>query len=191
MALALGLAVLALAGVLSLLPTGLQTYRTSMDAVIAAQIFQRLVAEAAGTDFEELVAREGGAVSGDYFALPQRYFDERGQEVAVADPAQPTAAENRRIIYEVRLRATRPGRTNPAEHALVFPVSLPAAPDAGGPYNPRDLTCLTVQIAVNPAHRPLPLDSTHPLLWPLPEAGGRSEVPIHTFSAMLARHGNP
>lgn len=191
MALALALAATALLGVLSLLPQGLKTFRASMDTAVAAQISQRLIEEAHETDFERLLPEEDEPVTAaGYFALPRRFFDEQGQELMVKDPERPTAEELRLVVYEVRSCGAIPGDPDPTQHRAEFPTELPAAGSSAVPYNPRDLIGLTIQIAQNPAHRSLQDDPANSLLWKAPEIGGNDVVPIHTYSAVVARHGN-
>lgn len=190
--LALALAATALLGVLSLLPQGLKTFRTSMDTAVAAQISQRLVEEFHETDFDRLLPQAGELVTATgFFALPRRFFDEQGKELPVSDPEHPTTEELRLAIYEVRTRGSLPGAADPTQHRAQFPTALPADETSAAPYNPRDLLGLIFQIAQNPTHRDLPEDPANPLLWKTPEDGGAGTVQIHTYSAVVARHGSP
>ena len=115
-ALAIAVVAFAFLAIFSLLPVGLGVFREAMDTSVSAQIVQRVVGDATETEFEQLIANPA---SGNYYALPVRYFDAQGTEVKVGSPGGPTAAEMQGppgIIYWVRVRGTLPGKANPADH---------------------------------------------------------------------------
>jgi uncharacterized protein (TIGR02598 family) len=53
--LALVVVAVALVALLGLLPSGMSNFRTALDAQIAGEIFQRVVADAQETDFDTLI----------------------------------------------------------------------------------------------------------------------------------------
>jgi hypothetical protein len=156
-----------------------------MDASTAAQIFQRVVSEAQETDFDVLIAGEDSAAEG-FYLLPKRYFDDQGNEVKVEDTNAPTPQERSKIIYEVKVRGSKPGKRDPSQHGSEAFTSLPSSD--GERYNPRDLTYLTIQIANNSEDREIELDSSDPDLWESSDGRG-GKVPVYTYSAIIARNG--
>ena len=185
--LAIGVVAFAFLAIFSLLPVGLGVFREAMDTSVSAQIVQRVVGDATETEFEQLIANP---TSGNYYALPVRYFDAQGTEVKVASPGGPTAAEMQGppgIIYWVRVRGTLPGKANPADHKSDFPTSLPSKGSAR--FNPRDSTFLTVEIASNPAGKTLEINTQTQLIDPAKaKAAG---LRLQTFSVVIARNGYP
>ncbi len=183
--LAIGVVAFGFIAIFSLIPVGMGIFRESMDTSVSAQIVQRVMGDATETDFEQLVFSKDNTVSGNYYVLPVRYFDDQGTEVKVTNPATPTAAERQTILYWVRVRGALPGKANPAEHRGNFPTSLPSK--GSNRFNPRDTTFLTVQIASNPAGKVLEIDSTSNLIDPAKAktAGLRLQI----YSLVLARNG--
>lgn len=185
--LAIGVVAVAFLSLFSLLPVGMGLFREAMDTSVSAQIVQRVVGDATETEFEQLIANP---VSGNYYALPVRYFDAQGTEVRVASPGGPTAAEMQGppgILYWVRVRGTLPGKANPADHKSDYPTSLPSK--GGARFNPRDSTFLTVEIAGNPAGKTLQINTQTQLIDP---AKARTAgIRFQTFSVVIARNGYP
>lgn len=180
--LAIGVLAFGFIAIFSLIPVGMGVFRESMDTSVSAQIVQRVIGDATETDFEQLIANP---VSGSYYALPMRYFDDQGTEVKVGNPASPTSAERQRIIYWVRVRGSLPGKANPAEHKGDYPTSLPSRSSTR--FNPRDSTNLTVQIAGNPSGREIVIDSQSHLI---DQARGKNTgIRVQTYSVVLARNG--
>jgi len=187
--LAIGVVAFAFVAIFSLLPVGMGVFREAMDTSVSAQIVQRVVSDATETEFDSLIdpAKNGGAVSGDYYALPMRYFDDQGTEVKVSDPSTPTAAERQGppgILYWVRVRGSQPGKADPTSHNSNFPTSLPSQ---GTRFNPRDSTFLTVQIAGNPAGKNLDINATTYLFDPV--KAKTAGIRLQTFSVVIARNG--
>jgi uncharacterized protein (TIGR02598 family) len=73
--LALGIVSFALVAVLGLMPAGLNASRRAIDISVGSQVVQRINEELQQTDFDSLTAPG---------ALPDRYFDDEGQEVVPA-----------------------------------------------------------------------------------------------------------
>ena len=187
--LALAVAAIALVALLGLLPSGLGNFRTALDAQIAGEIFQRVVADAQETDFDTLIASgvENGGPGSQFYRLPLRYFDSQGTEVKVANPDVPTVAEAKDIIYTVRVRGSLPGDPDPAKHTANFATSLPGA--TAPRFNPRGLTFLTVQIAVPGGMRQLaPLVDSQTFLVSTALAA-KSSLTVRSYVALVARNG--
>jgi len=124
----------------------MQEFHQAVDTSVSAEIVQRIAADVEQTDFKALI---GNAASGNYYALPMRYYDDQGTEISVANPLQPSSSELARILYWVRVRGSLPGAADPARHTASYFTSLPST----GPqrYTPRASTFLTIQIVANPA----------------------------------------
>ena len=183
--LAIGVVAFGFIAIFALVPAGMGIFRESMDTSVSAQIVQRVVSDATETDFEQLIASKDNTVSGSYYALPVRYFDDQGTEVKVVNPATLTATERQGILYWVRVRGSLPGKANPTEHKADFPTSLPSR--GSNRFNPRDTTFLTVQIASNPAGKALEIDSQSYLLDPV--KAKTAGLRLQTYSVVLARNG--
>ena len=187
--LALAVFAIALIALFSLLPSGLNNFRDAMDAQTAGEIFQRVVADAQETDFDTLLGSkaETGGTGAQYYRLPLRHFDAQGTEVKTVNPDAPTSTEAQSILYAVRVRGSLPGDPDPRKHTASFATSLPGS--SAPRYNPRDLTFLTVQVAVtNGTHLLAPLvDSENFLLSPTRAA--KAAVSVRTYAAIVARNG--
>ena len=173
-ALALGIIAFALTALVALLPGGLAHFRTAMDTSIGAQIYQRVVTDVEQMEFDQLLSH-GGPAPGRFFALPTRFFDDQGNEVAANDPL--------RIVYQARVRVAPPGPAVVTGGAPGF-TSLPAAAGATR-FAPRDAAFLTVQVAHNPQRRELPVDDRS--LWKQPKA--QPGAALLTYSAIVTRSG--
>lgn len=105
---AIGIVAFAFISVLGLIPTGLNTFRLSIDASVGAQIVQRVMNEAQQTDFDVLTQNIDGASF--------RYFDDQGNEIE-------TAASSG-AIYQVQTRVnpvtTIPGNSNYSTVATII-----------------------------------------------------------------------
>ncbi len=189
--LALAIVAIALVALLGLMPSGMNNFRSALDAQIAGEIFQRVAADAQETDFDTLIKSgtdtEKGGKGAQFYRLPLRHFDNQGTEVKVANPDAPTAAEGSGIIYTVRVRGSLPGDPDPKKHTADYATSLPGA--TASRFNPRGLTFLTVQVAVSGGARKItPLvDSDTFLISPVLAA--KSAVPVRTYVALVARNG--
>ncbi len=193
--LALVVVAVALVALLGLLPSGMSNFRTALDAQIAGEIFQRVVADAQQTDFDALVYPEklippqsplerGGADS-QFYRLPLRHFDNQGTEVLVKYPDAPTLEEAKEILYTVRVRGSMPGDPNPDNHTSNFATSLPGI--AAPRFNPRGLTFLTVQIALTSGKIAWVVDSQTFLISPALTA--KSSLQLRSYVAVVARNG--
>lgn len=195
--LALAIVAIALVALLGLLPSGLTNFRAAMDAQTAGEIFQRVVADAQETDFDALVypeklippqsPLEHGGTGSQYYRLPLRHFDNQGTEVKTVSPDAPTSTEAKDILYTVRVRGSQPGDPNPKNHSADFATSLPGS--SAPRFNPRDLTFLTIQVAVTNGTRQLApmIDSASFLI--SPALAAKSAMPVRTYAAIVARNG--
>jgi uncharacterized protein (TIGR02598 family) len=175
-ALALGVVAFAVVSLLALLPAGLTSFRTSINTSVGSQIFQRVVSDAEQADFDALLA-QATAAGTSFSVFPIRYFDEAGNEVVPVNPVSLTAAEAQRVVFQVRVRASKPGASDVTQQNSEAVASLPGTTR----FNPRDSTFLTVQIANNPGNLPMAVDSNQ--LW-------TSETnSITTHSAVVTRNG--
>ena len=202
---AIGIVAFAFVGVFSLIPAGMGVFREGMDASISAQIAQRIASEASQSDFDALVpgdsnSAEGvsiGGSSGQFYALPLRYFDDQGTELGLGDGTAtvPTLTEDEknRVVYTVRVRGSLPGASDPNQRDSDCFTSLPASPDAdyANPYrfNPRFVTFLTIQVVKNPSRLVLDsyVDSTSFLI--NATMAKSKSLPLKTFSTVGARNG--
>ena len=187
--LALAIVAIALVALLGLLPSGLTNFRAAMDAQTAGEIFQRVVADAQETDFDTLLASkaETGGPGAQFYRLPLRHFDNQGTEVKTVNPDSPTVTEAKDILYSVRVRGSMPGDPDPKNHSANFATSLPGS--SAPRFNPRDLTFLTIQVAVTNGNRKLApmVDSASFLI--SPALAAKSAMPVRTYAAIVARNG--
>jgi uncharacterized protein (TIGR02598 family) len=170
--LALGIVAFAFVGLMGMLPAGLQTFRKAVDTTVGAQIAQRVVGDAQQTDFDVLVP---SSITGDFYVLPVRYFDDQGNEIVVPGGGALTADQALRALYHVRVRGSKPDGDF---------TSLPQV--KGARHHPRDSTFLTIQIANNPANKTLTVDTKQ--LWDV-AAANKVGVPIMMQSAVVTRNG--
>jgi uncharacterized protein (TIGR02598 family) len=77
---AIGITAFAGLAVLGLVPVGLSNFHHAMNATVASQILQRVTADVGQADFDTLTSSTSGPTK-----LPVRYFDEQGNERALAD----------------------------------------------------------------------------------------------------------
>jgi len=181
-ALALGIVAFAFVGLFALLPVGMGIFREAMETSVSTQIAQRIVSDLTETEFDQLLANP---ISGSYYTLPLRYFDDQGTEVKVTNPAGPTDLERTSILYTVHVRGSLPGKANPTTHQGDYPTSLPAKSHRR--FNPRDTSFLTIQIASNPAGKKLETDPSTSLIDPAQARATR--IRLHTCSVVLTRNG--
>jgi uncharacterized protein (TIGR02598 family) len=186
-AMAIAVAAFALVSLVSLIPSGLSTFRSSMDTSVSAQIFQRIMSDAYQTDFSELLVQKPVDGASFFYRLPKRYFDDQGNEVEVKAPEAPTSEERRRIVYEANIRGSRPGNLN-ADQRAGGNARLTTLPSTGARYAPRDLSILTVQVANNPEGRKIEDDAKNPGLWESSDGRG-GKVLVFTYSGVVARNG--
>lgn len=128
--LALGIASVGIVMLLGLLSSGLEQFRGVMDVNVSAQIAQRLVQEAVQTDYDTLTEN---ATSTDPINKGWRYFDNEGTELL---PGESSLA-----IYHVLTRII-PASTLPRSTELTSSQSL---------------ATITVQVAVNPGNKIIPV----------------------------------
>ena len=187
--LSLAIIAIALVALIGLLPSGLNNFRTAMDAQTAGEIFQRVAADAQETDFDALLASgvENGGQGSQFYRLPLRHFDNQGTEVKVAKPDAPTVAEAQSILYTVRVRGSQPGDPNPGNQPSYFATSLPGV--SAPRFDPRGLTFLTVQVAVTGGTKVIaPLvDATSFLI--SPALAAKAALPVRTYVAIVSRNG--
>lgn len=181
--LAIGVVSFSFLGVFALLPVGMQEFHQAMDTSVSAEIVQRIAADAEQTDFSSLI---GNATSGNYYALPLRYYDDQGTEVSVANPQRPSSSELARILYWVRVRGSLPGAADPARHTASYFTSLPSTNTQR--YNPRASTYLTIQIVSNPAS--LDLQGMINSDYLIDDArANAANLRVQTYSIVVSRNG--
>lgn len=156
--LVLGIVSFAFVGVIGLLPAGMDVFRASMNAGTGAQIAQRVLNEAQQTEFTALTSGAGAQLSAEL--IPMRYYDEEGNELPASEAAK--------SLYHV--------------HAVV--QNAPAFPDSKGKNTVAmdELATVVVQVAVNPAQRPLAATGTN-LLW-----APTANVVLQNYSVFVAHH---
>lgn len=183
----LTLAVLSFAciGLLGLLSAGLGNFRTAMDGVTGSQIFQRVVADLQQTEFDALLAG-GVETTKDFFLLPERDFDEQGNEISPAATGSPNSQEMRRILYRVRTRISKPGAGSLADQSDSGFTSIPTGDEASR-FQLRDTVFVAIQVANNPGNRELPVDDR--MLWST-SAAARQSCPLVTYTAVVTRNGH-
>lgn len=179
-ALALGVISFALIGLIALLPAGLNNFRSSMNASVGAQIYQRIVTDAEQSDFDALLTAAPPSDGSGFAVLPLRYFDDEGNEVVPANPASLTRNEAQKVIYHVHVRASFPGPANVSSDSANCFTSLPAAPGSVR-FNPRSSTILTIQVACNPGNQKINEDSTT-RLWT------SNSLPITAYQAVVTKN---
>lgn len=142
----IGIVALAFVPLLGLIPSGLHSFRESMDTAIGSQIAQKVINEAIQTDFDTLVDNanlkrdKNGDVTpanftfrGPSIGAPAfRYFDDQGNELAASDAVK--------AVYHVLTRI------NPQ---VPLPGAGPSVPDL------RNLAQVTVQVVTDPANKPI------------------------------------
>jgi uncharacterized protein (TIGR02598 family) len=178
-AVAIAIIAFAFVSLTALIPTSLQTFRKAMDTTVTAQIAQRVIGEAQETDFDYLVDSSRNnheAQNKEFQRLPRRYFDDQGNELG---ETQKTAAQ-----YWVVVRVTQPGDPNPATHQSSWFASLP---EARQPFNPREMTIVTVQLVTNPGQRALPFEPSTMLLDSF--AAAQACLNYQSYSAVISRNG--
>jgi len=193
--LALVVVAVALVALLGLLPSGMSNFRTALDAQIAGEIFQRVVADAQETDFDTLIKSgtdtEKGGANQQFYRLPLRHFDNQGTEVKVLDPNAPTLEEAKEILYTVRVRGSMPGDPDPGKHMPNFATSLPGI--AAPRFNPRGLTFLTVQIALTSGKIAWVVDPEKFLdkqtFLISPALTAKASLQLRSYVAVVARNG--
>lgn len=196
-ALAIAIVSVAVVGILSLMSTGLGSYRQVMDTTICAQIAQRIINDAQQADFRALTdyANTKGQPAGFTFRAPRadegfvRYFDEQGNEVIPAsEEGELTPLERNKVIYWVNTRITpRAGvpRTDGQATKTSFqkPTGLWEANDGG------TLVQVTVEVAANPNGIELEYvsepDSPMDNLFDVSKTPG---IRVLTYSAMVGRN---
>jgi uncharacterized protein (TIGR02598 family) len=133
--LALGVVTFGMIPVLGLLPTGLNTFRDSMNTTICSQIAQGVANELQQTDFDQLS-----------LSAPIRYFDAQGNELP------PTSKSS--AVYHVNLAClkdtTLPGsaESNPHLATVVVQIALnpgnkPLVTGSGSLWTNQDIKIVT------------------------------------------------
>ncbi len=191
---ALAIAVLSFAviGILSLMSSGLGSYRKVMDTTIAAQIAQRVINDAEQASYKVLTDTAGQASTANVaqvekdgkvfsFRAPKvgvtglegfRFFDEQGKEIVPKDPKKLSPKESLSIVYWVNTRITPRPR-------------IPRADNKG-----TDVAALTIEIACNSNGVDLSLpqyveSSNSSPQWNLLKAP--AGIRVLTYSALIGR----
>ncbi len=151
--LAIGVVAFAFVGLLALLPTGMSTFRKSMDLSVGGQIGQRVIDDLQQSEFDTVLADAGlnltngaGNLTG---YLPHRFFDDQGNEVTMqnggtGDPS-PQQRASLHILYDVHTQIAWKGQIPSEDNGSCTLVQSPS------------LCVATVQIINNPAGMTLPL----------------------------------
>lgn len=179
--LAVGVISFAFVAIMGLIPAGLQQFRQATDNSVCAQIAQRIIEEAQGTDFDILTdsanhpnstvpIQANSYSAGDVSKKNPifiRYFDEQGNEV-IPQNTTPSDTELARIVYHVNTRilpaTTLPGDTNTGLNT--------------------SLATITVQVAFNPSGQPLKFTSD----WFIKKDDDKMKrVPIKNYTAQIGR----
>ena len=103
---AVGIVSFGIIAMVSMMPSGLNTFRTSMDRSISSQIAQRIVNEARQTDFATLTGFAGNSTSS------YKYFTDEGDETTIGAANQIYVAR-----VDITKQVTIPGTiafTNPS-----------------------------------------------------------------------------
>lgn len=128
--LAVGIAAFGLAALMGLIPTGLSQFRDAKNVTVSSQIAQRLLKEAAATDYETLLGVSAGTSTPTSLVEKEvRYFDDEGIELKTSD-GNPQAS----AIFHTYMR--------------VLPKTL--LPDSSGGALPKSnmLATVTVQLSL-------------------------------------------
>lgn len=134
---AIGVVALAFVPLLGLIPSGLHSFRESMDTAVGSQIAQKVIAEVIQTDFDTLVAEGDGTTNFTFLArnpsdarATWRYFDDQGNELSPA-PSQEAKA---------------------AYHVLTRVAPKTPLPSVGSNQDLRNLAQVTVQVVKPPGN---------------------------------------
>lgn len=156
MAVALAILAVALVGLMALIPSGMSQARDAMDATVASQIAQRIIADAEQAEFDALIDRaalppdpEGRSYCPERFSFraPKvgtpglRYFDAQGKEIHPRKPEALSDAEKSAVIYYAATRI-RPR------------AEVPTLNESSG-----HVAQVTVQVLRNPNHAPLEFET--------------------------------
>jgi hypothetical protein len=166
-----------------MLPVAFNGFRAATDVTLSSHIAQEVLGDAQQTDFDNLLSR-AKEKNGDFFRLPDRFFDRDGGELTVGDGVVPADVKTR-VVYVARLRATRTAVGNPEANTKVDPV-LPTLPAKDGTqrFRTRSASFLTVQVVRNPTLSKLREgQGDDAYLW-LEEDG----LPVRQYGAVLARN---
>lgn len=183
-ALAVGVLAVALVGLISLMPSGLASFRTAMDTSVTAQIAQRVLHDAQQAEFDQLIDRknlpddpqrrgycpERFSFRGPSIKSPTwRYFDDEGIEVLPKGKKKLTEAERLLIVYQVNTRI-RPR------------AEMPTLRETAG-----QVAQVTVQVARNPTLAELSVhtDAEHPEHNLIKPTKG---VPVFTYSGLIGKN---
>ncbi len=195
--LAVGVISFAFVAIMGLIPAGLTQFRQAMDTSVGAQVAQRVIFDAEQTDFNTLVDytnTQALEVPGQtfYFRGPTyqysqaasstgaspgaciRYFTEEGNEIIpagrVSNPnCNPSGTELNNAVYYVNTRIAT---------STVLP-QVNASPTTGS----FDVATVLVQIAFNPGHRNIPLDTTGAFY-----VVGMNGIQVRNYSAQIGRN---
>ena len=169
-AIAISVVAFALVAIIGLLPAGMSIYSQSSMTSASTQIFEKVLADARQTDFNQIVYQGGSppnapVTTATVFHQPKlRYFDHLGEEIV---PTGTTLSneEVAKVVYHVNTR-------------IVTNAYLPTDKN---PYVGQYLATLTVQVMSNPGNRPLSYDAES-MFVPVPG------LQLKTLSVQLAKN---
>lgn len=159
---ATGIAAFGIITLLGLLPSGMNLFRDAMNVTVSSQIAQRVIKEAAQTDYDTLVGVTPGAPAPTAPVIkPWRYFTDEGVELP--------ASETGDAIFHVHTRV----------------MAVTELPSSAGLTLNSSLATITVQVALNPGNATLQVvggsTSQSGTLDP------SSRVPVVTFTSHIAK----
>ncbi len=111
--LAIGIIAIAFVAIFGMLPTGLSTFRKSVDNSLGTQIVQRITNEAKQTDFSTMIQQTAPVV---------RYFDDQGDEVETSAHGIYTVQTT--ILYPTLLPNGPGGATRPSQNLATVSIKL-------------------------------------------------------------------
>lgn len=188
-AIAIGILAIALVALMGMLPGGLSNFRKAMDTSITAQIAQRILLDMQQADFDTVIdsqtsdKQDLSNLANFTFTAPKRgsqqfrFFDEQGNELITTDGVTLSTTQKPALIYQVLIRI------------------MPLAPQPANPTNSGIVSLVTIQIARNPAYRPLPVFSSgasdpsisYRNLFDPTSSAVRS-TQIYTYSALIGKN---
>lgn len=131
---ATGIASFGIIALLALLPSGLNMFRDAMNVTVSSQIAQRLIKEAVQTDYETLLEIPPGAPAPSQPVVkPVRYFTDEGVELPVSQAHE--------AVFHVHTRLK----------------AITNLPSSSGTFENDSLATITVQVALNPGNKQLPI----------------------------------
>ena len=137
--LAIGIVAFAFIGLFGLLPTGMNVFRSAIDASIGSQIVQQVTQDAQQTDYQRLISQQ----------VNDTYYDEQGTLLTDTNGNAINNYGDPRSIYRVHVTVTTP-------------TKIPSLSSTGG-NTTANIATLTIQIAKDPSHSANPFSGNSKL----------------------------